>query len=74
MGRWHDCRAVTCRRCWAGHFYAVETITRLGLEKAGGLVRVGLCHYNTREEVDRFILAMAELLSIIVTHPVGAAN
>jgi len=59
---------------WAGHFYAVETITRLGLEKAGGLVRVGLCHYNAREEVDRFILAMAELLSIIVTHPVGAAN
>ena len=46
---------------WAGHFYAVEAIARLGLEAAGGLVRVGLCHYNTREEVDRFLAALAEL-------------
>ena len=47
---------------WAGHFYAVETIARLGLEEAGGLVRVGLCHYNSRGEVDRLIQALAELL------------
>lgn len=46
---------------WAGHFYAVETIARLGLEEAGGLVRVGLCHYNTREEVDRFLAVLAML-------------
>ncbi len=40
---------------WAGHFYAVEPIRRLGLDGSGGLVRVGLCHYNTAAEVDRLI-------------------
>jgi cysteine desulfurase family protein (TIGR01976 family) len=48
---------------WAGHFYAVETIARLGLDQAGGLVRVGLCHYNTRDDVDRILAALAELLA-----------
>lgn len=48
---------------WAGHFYAVETIARLGLEADGGLVRVGLCHYNTAREVDRLLAAMAELIA-----------
>jgi cysteine desulfurase family protein (TIGR01976 family) len=47
---------------WAGHFYAVETIARLGLEATGGLVRVGLCHYNTRQDVDQLLNALSELL------------
>lgn len=46
---------------WSGHFYAVETIARLGLENSGGLVRVGLCHYNTRAEVGRLLAALAQL-------------
>ena len=46
---------------WSGHFYAVEVIRRLGLEDAGGLVRVGLCHYSTAGEVDRLIAALEEL-------------
>ncbi len=46
---------------WSGHFYAVETITALGLEESGGLVRVGLCHYNTVDEVDRLLAALIEL-------------
>jgi cysteine desulfurase family protein (TIGR01976 family) len=46
---------------WSGHFYAVEAIARLGLAESGGLVRVGLCHYNTAEEVDRLIAALREL-------------
>jgi cysteine desulfurase family protein (TIGR01976 family) len=45
---------------WSGHFYAVEVIARLGLEEAGGLLRVGLCHYSTAEEVDRLIDALRE--------------
>lgn len=44
---------------WSGHFYAVEVIRRLGLEAAGGLVRVGLCHYSTAGEVDRLVAALA---------------
>lgn len=46
---------------WSGHFYAVEVIRRLGLDDAGGLVRVGLCHYSTADEVDRLIAALEEL-------------
>ena len=46
---------------WSGHFYAVEVIARLGLEEAGGLVRVGLCHYSTTAEVDRLIAALKAL-------------
>ena len=36
-------------------------IARLGLEDTGGFVRVGLCHYNTAEEVDRLLGALGEL-------------
>ena len=46
---------------WAGHFYAVEVVDRLGLTDQGGLLRVGLCHYNMAEEIDRLIAALAEL-------------
>jgi cysteine desulfurase family protein (TIGR01976 family) len=46
---------------WAGHFYAVEVAARLGLADKGGLLRVGLCHYNTAEEVDRLIAALTEI-------------
>lgn len=46
---------------WSGHFYAVEVIARLGLEPAGGLVRVGLCHYSTADEIDRLIAALRDL-------------
>ena len=45
---------------WSGHFYAVEVIRRLALEDQG-LVRVGLCHYSTADEVDRLIAALEEL-------------
>lgn len=48
---------------WAGHFYAIETIARLGLEHSGGLVRIGLCHYNTCDEVDRLLAALEDLMA-----------
>ncbi|HJS27673.1 MAG TPA: cysteine desulfurase-like protein [Actinomycetota bacterium] len=40
---------------WDGNYYAFEIMERLGLEESGGAVRVGFCHYNTREEVDRVL-------------------
>jgi cysteine desulfurase family protein (TIGR01976 family) len=46
---------------WAGHFYAVEAVDRLGLADQGGLLRVGLCHYNTADEVDRLIAALRNM-------------
>lgn len=45
----------------AGHFYAVEAIGALGLGESGGIVRVGLCHYNTVEEVDRLLSVLTKL-------------
>jgi cysteine desulfurase family protein (TIGR01976 family) len=46
---------------WSGSFYAVEPVARLGLLQAGGLVRVGLCHYSTAQEVSRLIEELALL-------------
>ena len=47
---------------WAGNFYALELSEALGLEPEGAL-RVGLLHYNTVEEVDRFIEALNGILA-----------
>ena len=38
---------------WNGNFYALAISERLGVEPSGGLVRLGLAHYNTLDEVDR---------------------
>jgi len=46
---------------WNGDFYAVRVIERLGLADAGGLVRIGINHYNTAEEVDRLLAALGEI-------------
>lgn len=46
---------------WAGHFYALRAIETLGLAETGGVVRTGVCMYNTREEIDRLVEAVAAL-------------
>ena len=38
---------------WHGNFYALALTERLGVEQSGGLLRIGLVHYNTVEEIDR---------------------
>ena len=48
---------------WHGNYYALAVTERLGVEETGGMVRVGLAHYNTREEVDRFLTVMRDELS-----------
>jgi cysteine desulfurase family protein (TIGR01976 family) len=45
---------------WDGNFYALNLTERLGVEKLGGVLRVGLVHYNTAEEVDRLLAALDE--------------
>jgi cysteine desulfurase family protein (TIGR01976 family) len=45
---------------WQGNYYAVEVMKRLGLEDAGA-VRAGIVHYNTEEEVDGLLEAIASL-------------
>jgi cysteine desulfurase family protein (TIGR01976 family) len=46
---------------WDGDFYAWELVRALGLAESGGLVRIGLVHYNTLDEVDRLVTALGEL-------------
>jgi selenocysteine lyase/cysteine desulfurase len=35
---------------------------KLGVEKDGGFLRIGLAHYNTDEEVSRLLSALREIL------------
>jgi selenocysteine lyase/cysteine desulfurase len=46
---------------WDGDYYAYELIRSLGLAETGGMVRVGLVHYNTLEEIGRLEGALREL-------------
>jgi cysteine desulfurase family protein (TIGR01976 family) len=46
---------------WDGNFYALGLVERLGLEGSGGLVRLGLTHYNTAAEVDRVVDVLGRL-------------
>ena len=43
---------------WHGNYYALELAEALGVEPAG-MLRVGLLHYNTKEEVARLLQALA---------------
>jgi len=40
---------------WDGNYYAIDLAERLGVQTSGGMLRVGLAHYNTPEEVDRLL-------------------
>jgi selenocysteine lyase/cysteine desulfurase len=40
---------------WDGDFYSRELFDALGVNEAGGAVRLGLMHYNTPEEVGHLI-------------------
>lgn len=46
---------------WHGNYYALAVTQRLGVEDKGGMVRVGLAHYNTEEEVGRLIEALKDM-------------
>lgn len=45
-----------------GDFYAPQLIDDLGLRPQNGVVRVSMVHYNTRDEVDRLIGHLNEIL------------
>jgi selenocysteine lyase/cysteine desulfurase len=46
---------------WNGNMYALELTERLGLEERGGLLRLGMVHYNTFEEIDRLLQVLDEM-------------
>jgi len=47
---------------WDGNYYAPAVTERLGLEADGGMVRVGLVHYNTVDEIQRLVDTLRPLL------------
>jgi cysteine desulfurase family protein (TIGR01976 family) len=48
---------------WDGDFYATGLVERLGLAESGGLLRIGLVHYNTDDEVDRLLESLERIAS-----------
>lgn len=48
---------------WDGNFYAQAISEKLGLEQAGGVIRVGATHYNTIDEITRFGSELRKLVN-----------
>ena len=40
---------------WDGNYYAINLAERLGVQQSGGMLRIGMAHYNTAEEVERLL-------------------
>lgn len=51
---------------WDGDFYATGLIERLGKADTGGVLRIGLVHYNTAAEVDRVLEEVESIASAAV--------
>lgn len=51
---------------WHGNFYALNLTERLGVESAGGLLRIGFVHYNTLEEVTHLLETLQELATLLM--------
>jgi cysteine desulfurase family protein (TIGR01976 family) len=49
---------------WDGNYYALNLSERLGVESQGGMLRIGLLHYNTAEEVERLLAALREFAGV----------
>ena len=47
---------------WDGNYYALNLTERLDVERHGGFLRIGLAHYNTALEVERFLAAVREIV------------
>ncbi|HUS13899.1 MAG TPA: cysteine desulfurase-like protein [Chloroflexia bacterium] len=47
---------------WTGNYYALDLMDRLGLEAAGGAVRIGAVHYNTPAEITRLVETLHQLV------------
>jgi cysteine desulfurase family protein (TIGR01976 family) len=46
---------------WSGHYYAVETMRALNHEHDGGMVRIGIAHYNTAQEIGQVLNVLQDL-------------
>ena len=46
--------------CWHGHYYAIDICDALG-QSERGMVRVGILHTNTAEEIERLLIALRNI-------------
>ncbi|MCU0713763.1 MAG: cysteine desulfurase-like protein [Pirellula sp.] len=49
--------------CWHGHYYAIDICHALG-QAERGMVRVGILHTNTSEEIERLLNALREIAAL----------
>ena len=54
---------------WDGDYYAYELIRAIGLAESGGMVRVGLVHYNEPAEIERLAQALREIAESAAANP-----
>jgi len=47
--------------CWGGHSYAIEPLGKLGLLETGGVLRLGIAHYNTLDEINRTLESLENI-------------
>lgn len=47
---------------WSGHNFALEVVRALGIDEEEGVVRIGMAHYNTPQEIDETLEALAKIL------------
>lgn len=50
---------------WSGHNYAWEVVHQLGIPAEQGVVRIGIAHYNTVEEIDETLEAVARAVATL---------
>jgi cysteine desulfurase family protein (TIGR01976 family) len=46
---------------WDGDYFAIDLAERLGVQSSGGMLRIGLTHYNTAEEVERLLAELGKM-------------
>lgn len=50
---------------WSGHNYAWEIVHQLGIPAEDGVVRIGIAHYNTAEEVGETVEAVRRIVAML---------
>lgn len=46
---------------WNGNFYALNISEALGVEESGGVLRLGMVHYNTLDEIDQCLRVLDQV-------------
>ncbi|RWD36072.1 cysteine desulfurase-like protein [Mesorhizobium sp.] len=50
---------------WSGHNYAWEIVHQLGIPAGEGVVRIGIAHYNTADEIDETLESVRRVVAML---------